>query len=113
MTQQISKLLGVALVPLISIYGPNFQKHPLFQFTGLWFLNLRSWYQDPGTKILVPRSWYQDLGTKILVLRSWYQDLGTKILVKRSWYQDPGTKMILVPRSWHGTARKYLARHGS
>ena len=30
---------------------------------------------------------------------SWYQDLGTKILVPRSWYQDPGTK-ILVPRSW-------------
>ena len=27
----------------------------------------RSWYQDPGTKILVPSSWYQDPGTKILV----------------------------------------------
>ena len=50
-------------------------------------------------------------------------DLGTKILVPRSWYQDPGTK-ILVPGTarhgniWHGTdhegtARKYLARHGS
>ena len=25
----------------------------------------RSWYQDPGTKILVPRSWYQDPGTRI------------------------------------------------
>ena len=48
----------------------------------------RSWYQDPGTKILVPRSWYQDLGTKILVPRSWYQDPGTKILVPRSWYQN-------------------------
>ena len=23
-----------------------------------------SWYQDLGTKILVPRSWYQDLGTE-------------------------------------------------
>ena len=42
-------------------------------------LGTRSWYQDLGTKILVPRSWYQDLGTKILVPRSWYQDLGTKI----------------------------------
>ena len=40
-----------------NILGLNFQKHPLFQFTGLWFLNLRSWYQDLGTKILVPRSW--------------------------------------------------------
>ena len=40
-----------------------------------------------GTWILVPRSWYQDLGTKILV-----PDPGTKILVPGSWYQ------ILVPR---------------
>ena len=23
------------------------------------------WYQNLGTKILVPRSWYQDLGTKV------------------------------------------------
>ena len=64
-------------------------------------LGTRSWYQDLGTRILVPGSWYQDLGTKILVPRSWYQDPGTKI-----WYQDPGTAR-------HGTARKYLARHGS
>ena len=34
-----------------NIRGPNFQKHPLFQFMGFWFLNLRSWYQDLGTKI--------------------------------------------------------------
>ena len=39
-----------------NILGPNFQKHPLFQFKGLWFLNLRSWYQDLGTRILVPGS---------------------------------------------------------
>ena len=83
-----------------NILGPNFQKHPLFHFKGLWFLNLRSWCQDLGTRILVPGSWYQDLGTKILVPRSWYQDPGTKILVPRSWYQDPGTK-ILVPRPWY------------
>ena len=40
-------------------------------------------------KISVPcHAWpCQDLGT-----RSWYQDLGTKILVPRSWYQDPGTR---------------------
>ena len=38
-----------------------------------------SWYQDLGTKILVPRSWYQDLGTRILVPGSWYQDLGTRM----------------------------------
>ena len=94
---------------------------------------------DLGTKILVTRSWYQDHGTKILVPRSWYQDSGTKILVSRSWYQeDLGTNKILVPVSvprsgtkilarpgmarhgniWHGTdhkgtARKYLAQHGS
>ena len=43
-----------------------------------WFPQ-RSWYQDLGTKILVPRSWYQDIGTKILVPRS-------TILVPRSWY---------------------------
>ena len=67
-----------------NILGPHFRKHLLFHFRDLWFLNLRSWYQDLGTRILRPRSWYQDLGTK-----------------------------ILVPRSWHGTARKYLARHGS
>ena len=58
-----------------------------------------------GTKILVPRSWYQDLGTKILVPRS-----GTKILAR------PG--MARHGNIWHGTdpqgtARKYLARHGS
>ena len=29
-----------------------------------WFPK-RSWYQDLGTRILVPRSWHQDLGTKI------------------------------------------------
>ena len=57
----------------------------------------RSWYQDLGTKILVPRSWYQDL-----VPGSWYQDLGTKILVPRSWYQDVGIK-ILVPRFTMGS----------
>ena len=62
-------------------------------------------YQDLGTKILVPRSWYQDLGTKILVPRS-----GTKILAQ------PG--MARHGNIWHGTdhqgtARKYLARHGS
>ena len=63
-------------------------------------LNLsRSWYQDFGTKILVPRFWYPDFGTKILVPRSWYQDLGTKMLVPRFWYQNLGTK-TLVPRSW-------------
>ena len=60
---------------------------------------------DLGTKILVPRSWYQDLGTKILVPRS-----GTKILAR------PG--MARHRNIWHGTdrkgtARKYLARHGS
>ena len=61
----------------------------------------RSWYQDLGTRILVPGSWYQDLGT-ILVPRSWYQNLDTKILVRRSWYQDPGTSnKILVPRCWY------------
>ena len=48
-----------------NVLGPNFQKHPLFQFTGLWLVNLRSWYQHLGTRILVPRSWYRDLGTKI------------------------------------------------
>ena len=62
------------------------------------------WYQDLGTRILVPRSWYQ-----ILVPGSWYQDLGAKnisvpcrarILVPGSWYQDLGTK-VLVPRSWY------------
>ena len=71
----------------------------------------RAWYQDLGTRILVPRSWYQDLrrareaeplrmqegtgGCKPLAsvpCRAWYQDLGTKILVPRSWYQDLGTK---------------------
>ena len=51
------------------------------------FFGTRSWYQNLGTKILVPRSWYQDPGTKILIPRSWYQDLGTKILVSRFWYQ--------------------------
>ena len=54
-----------------NILGPNFQKHPLFQFTGLCFLNLRSLCQDLSTKIL--RS-----GSKILVPGSWYQDLDTK-----------------------------------
>ena len=88
-----------------NILGPNFQKHPLFHFRDLWFLNLRSWYQDLGTKIWVPRSWYQDLGTKILVPRS-----GTKILAR------PG--MARHGNIWHGTdhkgtARKYLPRHGS
>ena len=45
-------------------------------------------------------------------------------LVPRSWYQDPGTKILARPgmarhgNVWHGTdpqgtARKYLARHGS
>ena len=79
----------------------------------------RSWYQDPGTKILVPRSWYQDLGswyqdlgTKILVPRSWYQDPGTKILVPISWYQDPGTK-ILVPRSWYQDLGTKILEPGS
>ena len=33
----------------------------------------RSWYQDLGTRHVVPRSWYQHLGTKILVPRSWNQ----------------------------------------
>ena len=37
----------------------------------------------------------KDLGTKI-----WYQDLGTKILVPgslpKSWYQDPGTKILVL-----------------
>jgi len=69
-------------------------------------ISIRSWYQDPGTKILVPSSWYQDLSSQILVPRtwylprSWYRDPGTKILVTGSWCQDPGTR-ILVPRSWH------------
>ena len=56
-----------------NILGPNFQKHLLFQCSDLWVLgpwsrvlNLRSWYQDLGTKIFVPGSWYQDPGTKIL-----------------------------------------------
>ena len=50
-------------------------------------LPCHAWYQDLGTRILVPRSQYQDLGTRILVPRSWYQYLGT-----RSWFQDLGTK---------------------
>ena len=33
-------------------------------------VTLRSWYQNLGTKILVPTFWYQDFGT----------DLGTEIL---------------------------------
>ena len=37
-----------------NILGPNFQKRPLIEFKGLWFVNLRSWYQDLSTKILVP-----------------------------------------------------------
>ena len=91
-----AKIWWIRAVPNISVPCPEdpcrakyFRAVPCLAVPG-------SWYQ-----ILVPGSWYQDLGTKILVPRSWYQDPGTKI-----WYQDPGTAR-------HGTARKYLARHGS
>ena len=85
-----------------NLLGPNFQKHLLFHFRDLWFLILRSWYQDLGTKILVPGSWYQDPGTARHG-NIWH---GT----------DPGTARH--GNIWHGTdhkgtARKYLARHGS
>ena len=54
-----------------------------------------------GAKILVPGSWYQDLGTKILVPRSWHG---------QAWH---GTEIFGTARNHKGTARKYLARHGS
>ena len=95
---------GPAVAPCCS-WGDSSPPHPLAG--GL----------DPPLKLSVFFS------TQILVPRSWYQDLQAKILVPRSWYQDPGTR-ILVPGTarhgniWHGTdhkgtARKYLARHGS
>ena len=78
-----------------NILGPNFQKHILFLFKDLRVLATkillpgpvvpRSWYQDPGTRILVPGFWDQDPGTKILVPRSWYQGLAPRSLVPRSW----------------------------
>ena len=45
-----------------NMLGPNFEKHLSFQIEDLWVLdpwswfNLRFWYEDLGTKILVPRS---------------------------------------------------------
>ena len=62
----------------------------------------RSWYQDPGNKLLVPQCCYWDYqddpGIKLLMPNCWskfhlskycYQDLGTMIL-----FQDFHTKMI-------------------
>ena len=45
----------------------------------------RSWYQDLGTKILVPRSLYQDPGTKILGTKI----LGADGLIKNDFFVGP------------------------